>query len=186
MQDSFSVMQCRSICPVLLLPLLHVLFISLFDSLFLLQNISTASLRYRQPISLFLLFTLCLSSSHLLFPLLTFVFTSQSHDSCCYCLSCFLPTLFNRPLAFFCHCYSLSSLFLLAVCTRVLVCGGCECGDLRGWSEHSRVPTNLQVTRLHVTLPVTCTITVVIQGWSQLFQIGKAIVMMEEQCIIMC
>ena len=120
MQDCFSVMQCRSICPVSLLPLLHVLFISLFDSLLT-------------------LFTRHFHSLNLLFPLLVFVFTSHSQASCCYCLSCFVPILFNRPLAFFIiiTCFlPHSSYYTVAVCTRALIQGRCEGRDSRGWNEH--------------------------------------------------
>ena len=62
--------------------------------------------------------TLRLRSPNSLFPLLVFVSASQSHASRSYSLSCFLRTLFNQPLALFCHCYSLSSLFSPHKCTR--------------------------------------------------------------------
>ena len=70
-----GVMSCRSICPVLLPPLYITLY-SLFHSLLL-------------P------FTRRFRSFNLLFLLLVFVFASQSLASYCYCLSCFVPTLFN-------------------------------------------------------------------------------------------
>ena len=63
--------------------------------------------------------TLCLRSPNSLFPLLVFVFTSQSRGSRSYCLSCFLPTLFNQPLVLFRCRYSLSSSFSLHTYTRV-------------------------------------------------------------------
>ena len=59
-----------------------------------------------------------LRSPNSLFPLLVFVFTSQSRASRSYCSSCFLPTLFNRPLALFRCRYSLSSSFSPHTCTR--------------------------------------------------------------------
>ena len=122
MQDRFSVMPCR-IHLVPLLPLLR--FISLFDSL--------------------LTLTRHFHSLNLLFPLLVFVFTSHSHASYCYCLSCFVPTLFNRRLAFFVviACFlPCSSYYTIAVCTRALIWGRCESRDLRGWNEHIHVSTS--------------------------------------------
>ena len=118
----------------MLLPLLR--FISLFDSLLT-------------------LFTRHFHSLNSLFPLLVFVFTSHSHASCSYSLSCFLPTLFNRPLAFF---------FFIACflphSSYYTIRGRCEGRDSRGWSKHTceHVYKLVGHTLMHVTLPVTCTV----------------------------
>ena len=133
MQDSFSVLPCRStcICPILLLlPLLFIFTLRLrclvcssrcslyvfallthcFQVL-LVFVIATQSLPPPPP------FTLRLCSPDSLFQLLVFVFASQSCTSRSYCLSCSFPTFFNRPLALFRRRYSLSSSVSQHPCT---------------------------------------------------------------------
>ena len=87
------------------------------------HSVSPSQVVYPSP-SLFSLFpsplTLRLCSPNSLFLLLVFVFASQSHASRSYCSSCFLPTLFNQPLALFRRRYSLSSSFSPHTCTRVV------------------------------------------------------------------
>ena len=92
-------------------------------------------------------FTLLTRSPNWLFPLLVFVLANQSRASCSYCLLCFLPTLFNQPLALFRHHYLLFfSFFILAVHTHALMRGQCKGGA----SARMCTPTNLQVTPSHV------------------------------------
>ena len=130
----FSVMPCRSVYPPCPTPPA----VTLFDSLFT-------------------LFTRHFHSLNLLLPLLVFVFTSHSHASCCYCLSYFLPTLFNWPLAFFFsrplafvhHRCSLSSSFFILHCSCLHTCTYVGAGvraetHTGGMSTDMSTSTNLQ------------------------------------------
>ena len=144
MQDSFSVLPCRSIHPVMLL-LLTV-------TLRLCPSVSPSPTVHPSPSlfgSLLSPLTLRLCSPNLLFPLLVFVFASQSRFSrrlhyvfallsryfSCQsssqlaslappaltvrrAFSVLSKSLFNRPLALFRHRYSFSSSFSLHTCTR--------------------------------------------------------------------
>ena len=139
MQDSFSLLPCRSIRPALLLLLLVFVFAlqSSPPQLFTLRLRSsvrssrcsryvfadlTRCFRCQSPsslaVSLLPLFTLHLCSPDSLFQLLVFVFASQFRASRSYWSSCFLCTLFNRPPALFRHRYSLFSSFSLHTCAR--------------------------------------------------------------------
>ena len=105
MQDSFLVLPCHSICPVSLLLLFYfaLRFAPLaVHSTFSLSQlaVSVASLRCRYPVSLFPPFTRRLCSPDSLFPLLAFVFASQSHASCAFFLvltSCLASFPSPRP-----------------------------------------------------------------------------------------
>ena len=108
----FSVLPCHSISHVLL----HLLLLFVFTLRSCPPQLLTLCLRSSVRSSRR---SLCLRSPNSLFPLLVFVFVSQSHGSRSYCLSCFLPTLFNRPLVLFRCRYSLSSSFSLHTCTCV-------------------------------------------------------------------
>ena len=106
-------------------------------------SVSPSSAVYPSPSlfgSLLPSFTLRLRSPNSLFPLLVFVFASKSRASRSYCSSCFLPTLFNRPLALLRRRYSLSSSFSPHTCTRAGRVRGrrLACARLRTRESHAR------------------------------------------------
>ena len=97
-------------------------------------------------------FTLHLRSPDSLFQLLVFALASQFCASCSYSSSCFLRTLFNRPLALFRHRYSLSSSFSLHTCTSARRVRGRRLyrDFIGGASTRVCAPTNSRVTRSRV------------------------------------